>query len=656
MILEDDFREVNHFSGLFILISFFLPLFLSILCFIRNPKSVPRFTLLGLGGHLLCLSLAPLFFETPSRFLFQWFSLSPQFPIVLGLTIDATNLTTGILVAAISGLVGLFSWVYMAKEAVRYWVFLSLFVAGMQTFVFAPTLIQTYLGWELLGISSFFLIGFWFTKQDNARAAINAFWVNRIGDVFLLLGIVLFYFYGPTLIFPIIDESQSLASSTWLTVALAGVALAGLTKAAQFPFQVWLPWAMAGPTPISALMHAATLVAAGVLLLIRFYPLFPSFILEFLFGVGFVSALSGALIACCHADAKKVLAFSTISQLGLMVMALGLGGSTHAYAHFFTHAIFKAGLFLALGSLVYALHQWQERVGLHFDSQLLSNLGGLRKLEPIFTAFWCILLANLMGLPFTAGGYSKSAIAALVWVRYDSGSLPGGFFSLIGILILFSLTAFYVTRLYLLICEGKGWARRWDNEEKTFTFPRLLIFPVFFLALISFLVPYFLPHLFYIEGSGARWYVSALSLFTIGIGSISAVLLFRKQKLDAPLGKKFNGWAINHFYLSGIFYSIFIKTSLFFSNFLYFIEKNIVDKFFIVLAKLFRYYTYKDKKYGISLLFSFIDSRLLDIVIKTFYLPFWAMGYLLRLLQNGNTQSYMLYSLIAFLLIALLML
>jgi NADH-quinone oxidoreductase subunit L len=600
------------------------------------------------------LGLAPLFFQAPCQILFPWFSLSSEFSIVLGLAINLPNLITGILVAAISLLSGLFSWVYMAKEAARYWAFLSLFAAGMQIFVFAPTLIQTYLGWELLGISSFFLIGFWFTKQENARAAINAFWVNRIGDVFLLSGILLFYFYAPSLSFPIGEVPKSFSLSPLIIVALAGVALAGLTKAAQFPFQVWLPWAMAGPTPISALMHAATLVAAGVLLLLRFYPLFPSFLLDFLFGVGLVSALSGALIACCHADAKKILAFSTISQLGLMVMALGLGGGQQAYVHFFTHALFKAGLFLALGSLVYALHRRQEAVGLYFDPQLLANLGGLRKLQPAFTLVWCILLANLIGLPFTGGGYSKSAIAELVFARFQSSSLPDGLFLVIGIGAVFGLTAFYATRLYLLICEGKARTEIEDNQERALTFAKLLVFPVLVLALASLGAPYVLSYFFPIEEGAKQGYASALSFFTIGLGLLTAILLFRKQKLEAPLGKTFSIWAMNHFYFPHILYNIFIKKSIIFSKFLFFIEENILDKSLVFGANFFRHYTYKGKNYGLSLLFSFVDSHLLELLVRAFYFPFWAIGYLLRLLQNGNTQRYILYSLIALLLIALL--
>ncbi|MCS6905737.1 MAG: hypothetical protein NZ576_10230, partial [Bacteroidia bacterium] len=571
-------------------ISTILPFFLNIIVFFLNRYFLPQLTVISLALQTTFLGLLVLGVTMPLHQEWNWFSPAYSLkPLTLGVYLDSNNLLTGILVAFISTLVSFYSRAYMAQQPLRYWLFLSLFVAGMQLFIFAPNLIQTYLGWEILGISSFFLIGFWHHQKENARAAIASFWLNRIGDAFLLIAILIFYFYMPQLRIPILEPPPLPTSTGWFRIALVGIIIGALTKAAQFPFQIWLPWAMAGPTPISALMHAATLVAAGILLLLRFYPLFPSFLLETLFFIGLISALSGAIAACTLTDAKKILAFSTISQLGIMVMALGLESPTCAYAHFLSHALFKAGLFLAVGAWVHLLHSLPPpSTNFHFDAQDISSLGGFRKIFPFFSILFILLLANLIGLPLTAGGITKSHFATLIFEKCDSKNFFTCFLNLSAILFLFLLTAFYATRLYLLICEGSPKWKQFFFSKDSFSipilsFPLAIVLPVAALSFLSILIPYFLSYLTPIQTSvSSKSTILTNTSMLLGVGM--AIFLFQKNKLIHPWGKNFSEVAQNHFFLPKTLYWLILQVGFFLSKGIFFFEAYILDKIYIFSA------------------------------------------------------------------------
>ena len=386
---------------------------------------------------------------------FAWFDLG-QGALRLGWLLDTLTAFMAVMVAFVGLLIFVFSLGYMKDDAnfTRFFCFLSLFAAAMLGLLVANSLLLLFICWELVGLASYLLIGFWFHKPSAAAAAKKAFITTRIGDLGLLLGLIWLYdASGSTLFFDGghgVLESAALAalSGQTLSCGLAVSTAIGLLifcgacgKSGQFPLHVWLPDAMEGPTPVSALIHAATMVAAGVFLIARVYPLMsadqalngvPVHALTVVAAIGAITALLGAFIAVGQTDIKRVLAFSTVSQLGYMMLALGVGSWTAAIFHLLTHAFFKALLFLGAGSVIHAAHHEQD----------IRLLGGLRPRMKITFATFAIGMMALSGVPFLFSGFwSKEAIlhAAHEW---DVSILPLAA-ALIGVV----LTAFYMTRL-----------------------------------------------------------------------------------------------------------------------------------------------------------------------------------------------------------------
>jgi len=308
----------------------------------------------------------------------------------LGVLIDNISVIMIVVVSLISMLVHFFSIAYMKgdKRYNRYFAYLGIFTFSMNGIVFTHNLLMMYIFWDLVGISSYLLIGFWYEKDSASNAAKKAFIANRVGDVGMFLGILLLFITYHTFTFDKIFAQIShgiipFNSGFWLTVTGILIFCGAIGKSAQFPLHVWLPDAMEGPTPVSALIHAATMVAAGVYLIVRVFPLLSGGALEFIAIIGAISALIPATIALTQNDIKKVLAYSTISQLGYMVMGLGVGAYSFAFFHLITHAFFKALLFLGSGSVIYAMHHEQD----------IRKMGGLRKKMPI--TYYTFLLATL---------------------------------------------------------------------------------------------------------------------------------------------------------------------------------------------------------------------------------------------------------------------
>ncbi len=393
-----------------------------------------------------------------------------------------------VMVAAIGLLIFVFSLGYMKEDAnaARFFCFLSLFAAAMLGLVLAGSLLLLFVCWELVGVASYLLIGFWFDRPAAAAAAKKAFIITRIGDLGLLLGILWLYDSSGTLLF--YDGGRGCLEAASLG-ALAGTPTVGglavstaigllifcgaIGKSGQFPLHVWLPDAMEGPTPVSALIHAATMVAAGVFLIARVYPLMaadqalsgaPLHALTVVAAVGAFTALLGAAIACAQSDLKRVLAFSTISQLGYMMLALGVGSWVAAIFHLLTHACFKALLFLGAGSVIQAAHHEQD----------MRRLGGLgRRMRLTFAAFGVGMMA-LAGVPFLFSGFwSKEAIlgAARAW---PVSPLPL-WVALGGVV----LTAFYMTRLTSEVFLGRP---RSDAADQARESPPVMTIPLVVLA------------------------------------------------------------------------------------------------------------------------------------------------------------------------------
>lgn len=378
--------------------------------------------------------------------LWTWLAVG-DFAPAFALHLDGLSVTLLGVVTGVGFLIHLFASWYMKGEAgfARFFSYLNLFVASMLLLVLADNLLLLYLGWEGVGICSYLLIGFYYQNRANGRAAMKAFTVTRVGDVFLAIGLfVLFREFGTLNINEIITKAPQLFSTNSPEMIFATTMLIGgaFGKSAQIPLHTWLADAMAGPTPVSALIHAATMVTAGVYLIARMHPLFmltPEILLYWVGGVGALSMLVASFCALAQTDIKRILAYSTMSQLGMMFMALGVGAWQVAIFHLMTHAFFKALLFLASGAVIVATHHEQD----------IFKMGGLRKKIPL--VFWSFVVGGgaLVALPFiTVGFYSKEAI---IWETYATGYM-GLFWA--GVFGAF-LTAFYTFRLIWITFFGQ---------------------------------------------------------------------------------------------------------------------------------------------------------------------------------------------------------
>ena len=379
----------------------------------------------------LGISLAILFqslgMEEPAVWNFPWVDFG-NVPLIghltmeLGIAVDHLTAIMLVVVTLVSTLVHFFSIGYMHGDVrySRYFAYLGIFTFSMLMIVLTNNFFLIYVGWELVGLSSYLLIGHWYEKKSAADASKKAFIVNRVGDIGMFTGIMILYKTFHTFGFREIFEAMSsgnipMGCEAWLTAAGILIFCGAVGKSAQFPLHVWLPDAMEGPTPVSALIHAATMVAAGVYLVARTFPMMTADALTVIAYTGAVTAFISATIAIAQNDIKKVLAYSTISQLGYMVMGLGVGAYTAGFFHLVTHAMFKAGLFLGSGSVIHAMHHaLHHQHDHHTDPQDIRNMGGLKSKMPVtFAAFLMYTLA-ICGVPFTSGFLSKDEFLALV--------------------------------------------------------------------------------------------------------------------------------------------------------------------------------------------------------------------------------------------------
>ncbi len=377
---------------------------------------------------------------------------------------DATPLAAVMLlvVGVVASCVMLFSIGYMHGEKgyVRYYALLSLFTASMAGLVLAGDLVSLFIGWELVGTCSYLLIGFWYDKPSAAEAARKAFMVTRVGDAAMLLGMAVLWRYGQTLeLSAVLGKAGSMAPAV-VTGAAICILLGAVGKSAQFPLHIWLPDAMEGPTPVSALIHAATMVAAGVFLVARVWPLFevaPAARMTAL-AVGTITALGAATVALAQRDIKKVLAWSTISQLGFMFAALGVGAWPVAIFHLVTHAAFKALLFLSAGSVIHGS-----------GTQELAEMGGLARRMPLTAACWIAGVVSLAGIPPAAGFFSKDEVVASV--------LSAAPWAGVALLAASALTAAYAARATRLAFFGEPRGAKAAHES-----PWTMIVPLALLA------------------------------------------------------------------------------------------------------------------------------------------------------------------------------
>ena len=388
------------------------------------------------------------------RELWTWLNLG-GISLEIGYLVDPLSAIMLVVVTSVAVTVMIYTHGYMEHDQsyVRFFTYLSLFTASMLGLVLSPNLVQIYIFWELVGMCSYLLVGFWFTRPSAAYACQKAFITNRVGDLGLLLGILGIYWLTGSLEFNVISErireqiNSNNMPEEWLLFSCVCLFLGPIAKSAQFPLHVWLPDAMEGPTPISALIHAATMVAAGVFLVARLLPVFQQVpaMMDIVAFTGGTTALLGATMALAQKDLKKGLAYSTMSQLGYMILALGIGSYESSLFHLITHAYSKALLFLGSGSVI---HGMEPVVGYHPDKcQNMRYMGGLRKYMPTTATTFLIGTLSLCGFPPFACFWSKDEILTEVWHK----------FPLLGSVAWFTagLTAYYMFRIYFLTFEGK---------------------------------------------------------------------------------------------------------------------------------------------------------------------------------------------------------
>ena len=531
-------------------------------------------------------------------FKYTWLSFSPNVSIDMGIIIDPISVMMLIVVTSVSLMVHVFSLGYMKGEErfATYYAFLSLFTFSMLGLILSVNIFQVYIFWELVGASSFLLIGYYFSKPSAVAAAKKAFIVTRFADLGFLIGILILGFYGGTLDIGLLIErltatqsaefinmtTASFLGASMLTWGLSLIFIGGAGKSAMFPLHIWLPDAMEGPTPVSALIHAATMVVAGVYLVARLFPIFsmdPSS-LSLVTYIGAFSAFFAAVIACTQTDIKRVLAYSTMSQIGYMMFALGISklggeeglGYMASLFHLFTHAFFKSLLFLGAGAVIHMVH-----------SNEMKDMGGLRKLMPITHIAFLIACLAIAGIPPFAGFFSKEEILT---AAFHSNKLIYGV-----ALFTAALTSFYMFRLYFSIFWSKESTLQHHHGEGTWS----MKLPLLILAACAVLVG-FVPFSNFItsDGKALETHIDLIfSIAPVGLTLIAisiAAYLYKKEndtpsKLAAQFGILYQA-AFKKFYVDELYLFITKKVIFpFIGQPIAWADKNIVDGFMLLLGK-----------------------------------------------------------------------
>jgi NADH-quinone oxidoreductase subunit L len=524
-----------------------------------------------------------------------------MFYVPIGVLIDDLSKVMLLVVTGVGALIHIYSLVYMGEDdgESRYFGNLSLFMFSMLGIVLANNFAMMFIFWELVGVSSYLLIGHWFTRDSAAKAANKAFITNRIGDFGFMLGILMVWTATGTVIFSEMETKLPTLtlSAGFLTLSVLLIFCGAVGKSAQVPLHVWLPDAMEGPTPVSALIHAATMVAAGVYMLARVF-----FLVEMaptaqavIAWVGILTAVLAALMATQQDDIKRILAYSTLSQLGYMICAIGLAAPGAAMFHLFTHAFFKALLFLGAGAIIHALHHEQD----------IWKMGGLSgKMRWTFFTFAAGYLA-LIGCPFLSGFFSKDAILLAAW---QSNKL----IFLLGLATAF-LTAFYMTRLFVVVFLGNT---RTEAAAHGHDGPARMTVPLIILAVFSVIAGYsflglgerILGHsriaenLHALHEKPGGWVVMILATGAFAVGTAGASFLYLGQSKDPILIPLFK----NKFYIDELYTALIAGTQ-------------------DLLATISRY----------------IDQWFIDgLLVRGLSGAAWAIGFGLRFLQFGNLQAY----------------
>ncbi|MBC8345331.1 MAG: NADH-quinone oxidoreductase subunit L [Candidatus Marinimicrobia bacterium] len=607
---------------------------------------------------------------------FTWMDLG-AFKIELGFWVDNITIVMLVVVSLISSMTHIFSVEYLKGDIrySRYYAYLGLFTFSMNGIVLANNLISLYIFWELVGVSSYLLIAHWFEKPSAAAAGKKAFLTNRVGDIGFFIGImIMFTAIGSFNIQEVFTGvSQGLIGGSLLTLAGIGLFMGAVGKSSQFPLHIWLPDAMEGPTPVSALMHAATMVAAGVYLTVRLFPLFSPDALLVIAYVGGFTALFAASIAITQNDIKKVLAYSTVSQLGYMILAVGVGNYIAAFFHLMTHAMFKACLFYGSGSVIHAMHHSLHELDDHdTDPQDMRNMGGFKSKMPI--TYWTMTIATLAisGVPFFSGFLSKDAILA--------GSLgfaqhyPQHFLLPVFGFGAAAITAFYMFRLIFMTFHGES------KMPKVFKgiheSPRVMTFPLMLLSGLSIFIfytlPYFNPlsdHGWFTEliragdsvvpgnptaheiGEGvhhAHYTAMALSLLVAGLGIGLSYLMYIKKKLSAEAWAKKMGFmyklSFNKYYFDENYGRFLYQPFQKLSEAVAYVDWDLYDKYFINgFGRVTKWLSFLTGRVD----YDGLDQSIVDGIGRSAQ----GFGKQLKQVQTGRLQNYMLFALVGVIII-----
>ncbi len=531
-------------------------------------------------------------------FKYVWLEFSPNVSIDMGIIVDPISVMMLVVVTSVSLMVHVFSLGYMKGEErfATYYAFLSLFTFSMLGLILSVNIFQVYMFWELVGVSSFLLIGYYFNKPSAVAASKKAFIVTRFADLGFLIGILILGFYGGTMDITLLIQKFTTATSaefvsittasflgaSMLTWGLTLIFIGGAGKSAMFPLHIWLPDAMEGPTPVSALIHAATMVVAGVYLVARLFPVFsmdPS-ALTIVTYVGAFSALLAAIIACTQTDIKRVLAYSTMSQIGYMMFALGISknggeqglGFMASMFHLFTHAFFKSLLFLGAGAVIHMVH-----------SNEMKDMGGLRKIMPITHISFLIACLAIAGVPPLAGFFSKEEI---LMAAFHSNKIIYGV-----ALFTAALTSFYMFRLYFSIFWSKDSTVHNNHGEGPWT----MKLPLVLLAACAVGVG-FIPFAQFVTSDGAALETHTDLLFSLAPVTLSIIAILlaasfyktqnaKSDKVASAFGGLYTA-AHKKFYVDEVY--LFMTKKIIFPFIgqpIAWVDRNIVDGFMLLLAK-----------------------------------------------------------------------
>jgi NADH-quinone oxidoreductase subunit L len=560
---------------------------------------------------------------------FDWINLA-SFQAPAAFVIDHISAIMVLVVTGVGTLIHLFSVGYMSHDArpSKYFAYLNFFMFNMLLLILGDNLLLMFVGWEGVGLSSYLLIGFWFTDREKAAAGMKAFVTNRIGDAGFLLGIfTLFFLFGTVSFSEIVSLVPQAPEIGWtgpITLACLFLFVGAAGKSAQIPLYVWLPDAMAGPTPVSALIHAATMVTAGVYMIVRLNPLFlaaPNALMVIAI-IGAATAFFAATIGIAQNDIKKVLAYSTVSQLGYMFLACGVGAFGAAMFHLMTHAFFKALMFLGSGSVIHAMHEEQD----------IRKMGGLKKYMPITHATFFIGWLAIIGAPPFAGFFSKDEI---LWFAYSS-PLGHPLLWVVGAATA-ACTAFYMTRLMALTFWGKS---RVSKDVHPHESPSSMTIPLIVLAVLSVVGGWIgIPHALgeFLPGHPPNWlehWFQGSIMQPAGAQPGSVVVELALMGVSVSLAALFAILAYN-FYIQNPERPVKLAQR-FKGTYELVANKYFVDEFYF--SKLIN--PLVDASKG---LWAYVDVNFIDRATYFASDVVRGMGSAARTLQNGNMQQYALY-------------